>query len=211
MRFLIIFLLAQFQIVNAQNKAKDLLDQLSKKNKSYSSIYAKFSFTNENKTLKINETQSGEMSLKGNKFKIILQDNEIYCDGKTQYTFNREANEVQVDNYSEKNTKGISPTNIFTFYEKGFKLKLEKEEKINNKQLNVILLTPEEPKDKNYHSIKLYLSKDTKEINRILIMLKDGGTLTYSVQQYKYNENLADNYFVFDKTKHPKAELIDLR
>lgn len=44
---------------------------------------------------------------------------EIYCDGKTMWTYLKDANEVQISNYNPKSSD-INPSEIFTVYEKGF-------------------------------------------------------------------------------------------
>ena len=40
---------------------------------------------------------------------------------------------------------------------------------------------------------------------------KDGSTTTYTIKSFVANTAIADSKFTFDKTKHPKFEIVDLR
>lgn len=192
-------------------KAKAILDELSKKTKAYTSIKAEFSYTLDNPQEKINETQKGTLTLKGNKYKLSIAGQEIVCDGKTLWTYLKDAGEVQIDNAPDPNKEenSFSPTNIFTVYEKGFKYKSDKEETKNGKVMQVINLYPVKANEKPYHTVKLFIDKNAKEISSVVVMNKDGNKYTYNVTKFETNLPLNDSDFVFDTSK--AKEVIDLR
>lgn len=194
------------------NKAKTILDDISKKTKAYTSISAKFIYKLENKEQGINESQEGSILLKGKKYRIKVAGQELISDAKSVWTYLKDANEVQVNNYEENTKEGaISPSNIFTIYEKGFKYKWEKEEKEGTTVFDIITLIPDDPKDKQYHSIRLKVDKKLGQIMEIKVNGKDGNNYTYKVLDFKTNLAIEDAQFTFDKTKYPKVEVIDLR
>ena len=186
-------------------KAKAILDELSAKTKSYSTIKAEFTYSVNDKQGKATETQGGTVYLKGDKFKLELKGQDIYSDGKTTWTHLKDAKEVQI-NDADNNAKGVTPTNIFTMYENGFKYKFEKEE--GNTQ--IINLYPSSPDKEKYHTIKLTIDKAKKQITGMKVMMKDGTSQTYSIKSFTPNLELNDSIFIFDKKKHPVDE-IDLR
>lgn len=193
-------------------KAKGILDELSKKTKTYTSIKAAFSYNLENKEAKINETQDGSLMIKKDKYKLEIAGQEIYCDGKSVSTFLKDANELQINEMPDPNSEEvISPSNIFTIYEKGFKYKFEGEKTENGKVVQMINLYPNDAKAKNYHTVKLTIDKVNKQITMIKIVGKDGNNYTYTVKSFTPNAELNDSSFTFDKSKHPKIEVIDLR
>lgn len=192
-------------------KAKTILDELSKKTRAYTSIKAEFNYTLDNPQEKINETQKGTLTLKGNKYKLSIAGQEIVCDGKTLWTYMKDAGEVQIDNAPDPNKEenSFSPTNIFTVYEKGFKYKFDKEETKNGKVMQIINLYPIKANEKPYHTVKLFVDKNAKEITSVIVMNKDGNKYTYNLTKFETNLPLSDSDFVFDTSK--AKDVIDLR
>ena len=193
-------------------KAKTILDELSAKTKSYSSITAVFSYNLENKASKTNETQEGKLFVKGNKYKLEIAGQEVISDGKTVWTYLREANEVQINNPPDASAQdAVNPANLFTIYETGFQSKFDCEKVDGKKTFQHINLYPKDPKKKSYHTVKLTIDKQAKEITNIKVLGKDGNDYTYSVRNFTPNQILKDDIFSFDKTKYPKIEVVDLR
>src|SRR5690606_15585090 len=101
---------------------------------------ADFDYKMVNKTDGINETQSGKLITKGNKYFLNIAGQKIFSDGVSMWTLLEDAGEVQVNEVpeeSEMQEDFISPTNILTLWEKGYKYKFEKESNINGKSVNV--------------------------------------------------------------------------
>jgi outer membrane lipoprotein-sorting protein len=213
--FFIVFFIGFNSSVFSQTKvttsaqAKTLLDGVSKKYKSFKTIKANFKLAIDNAANKIKEEKKGLLVLKSNKFHVEMDNQEISCDGKTVWTFAKDANEVQVNNY-ESNPNGISPADIFTMYEKGFMYQMAEVVKDNGKDVQVIELTPTD-KNKNYFKIKLFIDKAAQSIVRSKIFDKNGNIYTYSVVQFASNTNIDESTFVFDSKKHPGVDVNDIR
>jgi len=189
-------------------KAKGILDKLSAKTKAYKTIKAEFQFTLNNKTEGINETQSGSIQIKGDKYFLSIAGQDVISNGKDIYTVLKDAEEVQINNIPDEDEEGfISPNTIFTLYEDGFKYKYLKE--ANSEHL--INLYPKEVEDKDFHRITLYINKVKNQITKVNIYGKDGSTTTYKIKTFTPNTAIADTQFSFNKTKHPNFEVVDLR
>src|SRR6185312_10402533 len=85
---------------NAQTdtKAKAVLDAATKKVNSLKSFKADFALKLAAKGGKVNETKKGAVAMKGPKYHVVLGGQEIICDNKTMWTYNKDAKEVQVSN-----------------------------------------------------------------------------------------------------------------
>ena len=59
--------------------------------------------------------------------------------------------------------------------------------------------------------IKLSINKTDKSISTAKLLDKNGGTQTITVDKISPDGASDDNIFVFNKTKYPGAEVIDLR
>ncbi len=199
-------------IINAQDqdpKAKAILDDLSKTTKTYKTIFAEYNFTILNKEGKQLEKQSGKVQIKGEKFKLEIPGNTIVCDGKTLWNYNKDAKEVTIKNFDATNEDQLNPSKIFTMYEKGYKFKYEKDEKVGLVNCATIDLFPaDKPEKKKFHTIKLYVDKVKKQVAQLKMLMKDGGKQIYEIKTFKPNTEMADALFVFD-AKGFKADQIN--
>ncbi|HEX8515903.1 MAG TPA: outer membrane lipoprotein carrier protein LolA [Bacteroidia bacterium] len=194
--------------VSAQNdpKAKTILDELSAKTKAYTSIKAEFNFTVEKKD-KSKDSQNGKIQTKGNKYKLEIPGHEIYSDGKTIWDYIKDANEVQVKDVEVGGDDAMNPSTIFTMYEKGFKYKFDSEDATTQ----TISLFPENPDKKKFHTVKLFIDKNKKQINSVKMMMKDGSSQTYTIKSFTTNTPIADTEFTFNTKAHPGISVEDLR
>lgn len=193
-------------------KAKAILDKLSAKNKSYTSIEAEFDYKLENKADGIDETQSGKILFSGNKYRLNIAGQEIVSDGTTMWTFIADADEVQISEVPEEgegDESFLNPSSIFTLYEKGFKFTYDKVETINGKAVDVIRLYPENPEEKSFHTIILKVIQENTQIHSMTIKSKDGNNFTYALKTFKPNVSTNANSFKFDESK--AGDVIDLR
>ena len=200
------------QPVPSPEKAKKLLDEVSANTKGFSTINAAFSYSLENKQIKLNEKQTGNLILKGQKFKLTLANQEVMSDGKTVWVYMKESNEVQVKSVEDFNAESeINPTKIFTVYEQGYKFDFVKEAKMGDKTIATVDLIPNEPKKKNYSKVRLEIDKASKQITSTKSFGKDGNTYTLTVSKFTTNAAFDDKSFSFDKAKYPGVEVVDLR
>lgn len=203
-------------------KAKVILDDVSKTAKAYSTITATFSIS----TKKVGgqtDTKNGTVVMKSGKYKIVLDNQvgnavkkeEYYNDGKTTWVYNEKDNEVTIDCApapgTAKNNNAISPNDIFTIHEKGFKYHFVKEETQNGKVVQIIELFPENPAKKNYHTVKLTIDKVKKQIIQVDFTNNDQSHTIYTIKTFTPNLEVPDATFQFDQKARPKVEVIDLR
>jgi hypothetical protein len=194
-------------------KAKKILDQLSAKTKTFKNLYAEFVLVMERKAEKSKESQNGKIWVKGAKFKLDLANQLVINDGKTVYTVLHDASEVQISNADEKKKEdAITPANIFTMYEKGFKYEFVKEQTTKaGRSEQHIKLFPLEPKKKNFHTVLLILDKQKNQLVSIKVFAKDGQETTYTIKKFTPNDKFGDEAFAFSAKAYPKYELVDLR
>ena len=191
-------------------KAQEILSGLSKKYKSYNSVKADFSILIEDPRDKSKMEQSGTLFLKGNKYKIQIEGQDVFSDGKTRWTYLKDANEIQIDNQrTEENA--INPTNIFTIYEKGWKSKYTGEQKTKNVAYQVVELVPVDGKSKNVFKVRLMINKQQKSIASAKIYDKNGTTQTITVEKFVADGAGDDSIYVFQESKYPGSEIVDLR
>jgi len=204
--FLAIF---SFSYGQYDQKALDILDAMSEKYKNMPSFYASFSYTLENEMENIHEEFSGDIIVKGDKFKLDLGEQEVYNDGETMWTYLKDVNEVNIDYYFPEDEE-LTPSNIFLAYKKGYKYLFIEEETISKTVYNVIDLIPDD-QDKPFFKVRLWIQKNDSDLFRWKLFDKTGNTYLYSITKFNGSYNAKDEEFVFDSSKYPGITEIDLR
>lgn len=216
MKKIILLLLVAMQsigLLNAQTdaKAKAILAGVSKKYRSYDVVKTDFTFTLDNQQAKIKESQQGTLFVKAkaNKYKVSMTDQELYSDGKSQWTYLKEDNEVQVTDV-DNSGEALNPAKIFTLYESGYKYAYTGDTKSGSKIYQMIDLSPLDTK-KSFFKIRLSVDKAAKQIVNVLIFDKNGNKYTYQVKSFSGVTKLPESTFSFDAKKYPGVEVVDLR
>jgi len=191
-------------------EAKKILDAVSTKFKSFSTVKGNFSLEVKDAAGKTQGTKKGTVYMKGVKYRVTITGQEIFCDGKNEWTYDKSANEVQVAQF-EQNGSTITPQKLFTnFYDKDFLYKLNGEKKVGGKTYQEIELTPVD-KTKPFFKVLVSVDKASKLINSTQVFEKNGNRYTYAMSNIVTNSAIGDDMFAFDTKKYPGVEVIDLR
>ena len=194
---------------NAQTdaKAKTVLDAASKKAATLKSLKANFTLRLSGGKTK--ETRTGNFLMKGEKYHVTLPKQELISDGKTVWTYMKDANEVQVSTYNASE-QSMSPTKLFTnFYDKEFKYRYIGVKKFAGKDCDMIELTPTK-KGTQFVKVELAVDKNSTIAGGNMYE-KNGNMYQYEVSGYTPNAAVTDAQFVFDPKAHKGVEVVDLR
>ncbi len=202
------------QTVSAQNdpKAKSILDAVSKKVTSLKTMKANFSLKlSGGKGGNVTDTRKGSLTLKGQKYHVVLGAQEIFCDNNTVWTYNKEAKEVQVSKYNPAE-QTMSPAKLFTpsFFDKEYSYSYKGERKEQGKNCDIIELTPHD-KSKQLSKIELMIDKSSSMICGGNYWEKSGNKYVVSITNVVQNADVPDSHFVWDTKGHPGVEVVDLR
>jgi outer membrane lipoprotein-sorting protein len=189
-------------------KSISILDDVSNQTKSYKTIKIEFDYKMENKSDNINESKEGVIYINGDKYNLDISGQNVISDGKTVWTYIKEADEIHINNVSP-DEDNISFNKLLTNYNKDFRSKLIREDKLNKEDVYIIDLMP--LKGKSYHRVRLTISKNKKQILNATIYDKNGTTYSYVVKKFTTDIPLKDDFFTFRTSDHPKAEIIDMR
>ncbi|MCK6616671.1 MAG: outer membrane lipoprotein carrier protein LolA [Cyclobacteriaceae bacterium] len=190
-------------------KALEILEAMSKKYKAYTSFEANISHSLTNETEGIKEEFKGKITVKGEKFRLVMDDQEIINNGTTVWTYLPAAKEVNIDNYDPSSDE-INPSKIYDVYKKGFKYLYLEDVTEGGVLCEVVDLVPEK-KDAQYFKIRMNISKKDRSIQSWTMFDKGGNKYKYAITKFTPNVAVADNFFMFDPKKYPGVEIIDLR
>jgi outer membrane lipoprotein carrier protein len=209
--FLAIALLVFVKMTFAQYDARALetLDAMSKKYKSIPAFEANLAYTLTNDVEKINEEFKGKITVKGDKYRLVLPEQEVINNGTTVWTYLPEAKEVNIDSY-DPNSDEINPSKIYETYKKGYKYLYLQDKTEGGVLCEEIDLVPEK-KEAQYFKIKMFISKKDKSVQSFTMFDKGGNRYKYTLTKFNASANPADSFFTFDPKKYPGVEVIDLR
>ena len=148
-------------------------------------------------------TTEGEIAVKGNKFHATTPDATIWFDGKTQWTYMKGNDEVNISNPTEAQLQAINPYNFINIYKKGYKLEAKKVEHLY--EVHLI------PTDKNRKIQEMYIVVDETSYHPTHVKMKQKDKWSTIVISRLKTASLSDNLFKFNSKDFPQAEIIDLR
>lgn len=191
--------------------AKKILDGVSSKYKSLKGLQASFEFTYSDVADGRSQSQSGEISIKGDKYHLKLPEQEIFNNGKTVWTYIESGGykEVTINNASDMEDE-LTPSSVYTIYQKGYNYRLLGERKENGNTIQEIELTAEKS-SAPFQKVKLFVDKDKKDLMGWEIFDDQGGVFKYRFKSVNTNVDLNESYFTFNPQKYGKVEIIDLR
>lgn len=198
--FLLIVLIAFAGSTQAQNdpNAKKVLDAVSNQLKAYKGITANFSLISKGRSGKVNNSGTGKISIKGDKYYIKQGATEIFSDGNKTWNYNG-GDEVTVSGANDDD-QALSPQKLLSnFYDKDFNYKLVS----STGAYNEIQLTPLDRR-KNFQRVNVFVDKAKNMITRARVLDKSNNTIQFSLSNINTNANIPDNTFVFNKARYKK-------
>ena len=146
---------------------------------------------------------SGTIIIKGKKFHATTPQASVWFDGKTQWTYMKDNDEVNISNPTEAQLQAINPYNFLDLYKKGYDATLN-----SNGNSHVVHLTASTTNSK----IKeLFITVDKKSYHPTQVKLLQGKKWTiFDITNMK-KQSANDAEFRFNAKDFPHAEIIDLR
>lgn len=201
--FSIAVLLLVVFTANAQDKkAKDLLDQVTSKIKSYNNITIDFKYTLTNLKENINKESKGNVIIEKNKYVLNFMGVTKIYDGKKSYTIVPEDEEVTISSQNDNDEKAITPSKMLTFFNSGYKYSWDIVQDIKGRKIQYIKLVPTNAKDQR-KEVLLGIDSQTKNIYNVIETGKNGTRTTLTVNSFKTNQPLSKNQFTFVASKYP--------
>lgn len=199
--FSILFLLT-ISVSAQDKKAKDLLDQVTAKVKSYNNITIDFKYSLNNSKENINQDSKGNVTMKGNQYVLNFMGVTKVFDGKKTYTIVPEDEEITISTVNEKDDNAITPSKMLTFFNSGYKYTMDIVQNVKGRKIQYIKLVPVSTKDQR-KEVLLGIDIQTKHIYNLIEIGKKGTKTTLTVNSFKTNQPLSKNQFTFAASKYP--------
>lgn len=146
---------------------------------------------------------SGTIAIKGNKFHARTPQATVWYNGKTQWTYMKKTNEVNVSNPTQAQQMSMNPYTFINIYKTGYTSSM----KTVGSNYEVRLVA--QNKKRSVQELVLTINKKTYVPSQI--KMRQGSTWsTITVSNFK-SKSVPNSTFVFNSKDFPQAEIVDLR
>jgi outer membrane lipoprotein-sorting protein len=186
-----------------QNNANELIKKAVKSIRDPKNAEMTFSYTIQSDNTKNAPKQKGKAYLQGDAYKLVMDEQETICDGKTIWTYLVEDEEVMVSNASDGSDN--TPLKIITSLDKDYSAKIKG---TDDKGFCTIELNAA---DGMYKNVIATIDSKKNQLKHLKINTDDGNTIIIDIDEWKFNQDWKEDFFSFDAKAHPSVEVIDMR
>lgn len=200
-KILILALLSIFAFNASADNASDarkILDKTASVASKKSGVQANFQLSNG----KLGHT-SGTIAVKGSKFNARTPQATVWFDGKTQWTYMKNTDEVNVTTPTKAQQTQMNPLTFINLYKKGYKLSVKTVDGKYEVRIQA------QSKSSSIQEMYIVINKTTSIPSQVRMRQKDAWT-TINITNFKATPQ-SDATFTFNKKDFPTAEIVDLR
>lgn len=177
--------------------AKSVLDKTAANITVKSGVQAKFKMTGS-----MGNT-SGTIAIKGRKFHATTPQAIVWFDGKTQWTYMKNNDEVNVTTPTESQLQAINPYNFINLYKNGYDATL------NSSGKDYVVHLTASTKGKKIRELFITVNKSSNTPTQVKLLQGTKWTI-FDISDLK-KQSVPDSQFRFNAKDFPQAEIIDLR
>ena len=146
--------------------------------------------------------QSGTLAIKGTKFHAKTNQANVWFNGKTQWSYMKKTNEVNVSTPNEAKQMSMNPLKFISMYKNGYNLGMTTTG--GNYKVHLTATNQRRSVPEMYITVK-------KNYEPIEVRMRQGKTWsTIAISNFQA-KNLDDKVFEFNSKDFPTAEVVDLR
>ena len=202
MKNIITVCLAIFTLTSvAAQDVKSLLDEVSEKVRSYENIKIDFKYSLNNTKEKVKQDTRGDVTLQGDRYILNMLGTTRLFDGTNLVNIVPEDEEVTISKYDSNEDREITPSKMLTFYEKGYRYKMDILQNAKGRKIQYIKLIPIDT-NAEIKDILLGVDLQTKHIYKLIQTDSQGTQFTITVNSFKTNQPLSATLFKFDEGKY---------
>ena len=193
--------------MQAQTNGKKVLDNAASLIRKSGDVKTEFTATTFTGTTEQGST-SGTMLLQGKKFQLNTPEMITWYDGKQQWCYVPETEEVNLTIPTEKEMQAVNPYAFLNLYKKGYDITMRESTLRGEQTYEVHLLA----QDAKLSAQEIYI--DVRRSDYLLLCIRvrqDKDWHRISIHSCQGGQKIQESDFTFPKEKYPNAELVDLR
>ena len=197
---LALFFIAFVGFSQSDQRARELLDQVSEVYAGFETMSMTFSYQLDNAAEGISQKEEGMILVANDKYKLTIMGIQQLFDGTSIYTIDDLNEEVIVQDESSLDNP-LNPLDIFEFHKEGYLLKWDIAQRVSGRDIRYVKLIPTEAESQSKYLL-LGIDTDSKQLYKIIDLGINGTDTTFTVEEFAANTPIAQNTFVFDENKY---------
>ncbi len=198
----ILFFMVTLIVTNAYTQdAKQLLNEVTTKVKSYTNIVIGFKYALNNPAENVSQETRGDVTLSDDKYVLNLMGTTQLYDGQKLHVIVPEDEEISISSISDEDENNVTPAKMLTFYEDGYTYKMDIEQNVQGRKIQFVKLIPMDS-NSELKEVLLGIDKQTKHIYKMILMQNNETNITITVNSFKTNQPLSKTLFTFDESKY---------
>ncbi len=159
------------------------------------------------KTSAQEQSLTGAITIKGNKFFIDMTDMKVWNDGRTQWVYTSQNNEVSISEPTEKELAETNPMAILSALKPKCAVRYNKKKSSESYWIDMI----PNSKSQNISKVEIQVNKSTLNLVSVKLVDKKGNITMLTLSGFQKGIKITDDSFVFNKAKYKGVVENDLR
>ena len=170
----------------------EILDQVAAKTEKYVGLKIDFTMYVENLHNAKRDSYKGNAIYKQGLYKMDIMGQVVYSDGKTNWTYLKDADEINITNNSDNEAFMTNPQAILKDYKSKFKVNFISDKFEKNRALLEFDFYPKQIENKKYSKITIRIDKTKKQIFSVRYVGKDGVNYLVEIDKMLENPTITD-------------------
>ena len=183
-------------------EAKQLLDRVAEKMKTYDNLSFDFTYALVNQKENIRQETKGVITVAGENYRLEIPEVIQIFDGQQRYTIVPENEEVTISGADSEDEMVINPTELLFFYQEGYDYHMDIQQNVSGRQIQYVKLIPANQEEQMTYLL-LGIDRSNLSIYRLIEIGTNGTQTTLTVKNFSTNQTLASNLFTFDAADYP--------
>ena len=196
----VLFFIAFVGFSQSDQRARQLLDQVSEVYAGFETISMTFAYQLDNAAERITQKEEGTILVANDKYKLTIMGIQQLFDGTSIYTIDDLNEEVIVQDETSVDNP-FNPLEIFEFHKEGYLLKWDISQRVSGREIRYVKLIPTEAESQSKYLL-LGIDTTSKQLYKIIDLGINGTDTTFTVEEFTANILIDPKTFVFDKDKY---------
>ena len=183
-------------------EAKQLLDRVAEKMKTYDNLSFDFTYALVNQKENIRQETKGVITVAGENYRLEIPEAIQIFNGQQRYTIVPENEEVTISGADSEDEMVINPTELLFFYQEGYDYHMDIQQNVSGRQIQYVKLIPSNQEEQMAYLL-LGIDRSNLSIYRLIEIGTNGTQTTLTVKNFSTNQTLASNLFTFNAADYP--------
>jgi outer membrane lipoprotein-sorting protein len=192
-------------MLSAQKDAVAFLDKAVAKLKADAAVHMDYGYSLYDDAGRLLQKDAGMMRIDGNRYSLLMDNMKVWCDGKTQWSYMRDVNEIYVTSAMSAEAQNLSPLNMMERFRENFLPTLKKE---GGKSVVVL---DGKSKDAEVGRVVLCFDGESCRLEGMTVYMMNAGHVEVVLSNYAAKCKFAESSYVCPVGEFPGVEIVDMR